>query len=409
MVGVLHRCATYFVGTGLFGMWQDSGDEGFIRVGSDVVPMQSSCREDNGPSQPLQRLLRTETAAAKAMQQVHGMWELERRKVPFIGPFEAPSSALDGDRQMKWCKLVGEEEYVKHPFLAASLSYAKAAASEVPPVERVELLGQLRRCSWAVMPEEGETDELGWQYASGFSYNWGWTPEQTSLSQVRRRFWIPSFYQDAEDAELVTTPTLLQSQSTQPRLEKLASTLLVQKGLDAPGSNVIFDEDICEMSLDLLREQVEAADWAEEDSLMAVYFRKLGAKDLEISAWGTAHSTVKGKLRSVEYRMPLPPQPMCPSESRMQGTYHVASSDAKVVLESATMALDVPIGSTFNVISCDSFTVRNGKLRMTRSCAVEWLASCWVKGMVEKQTVAQGAEKARLVAGAIREWAVRAA
>merc|ERR1712151_1457236 len=90
---------------------------------------------------------------------------------------------------------------------------------------------------------------------------------------------------------------------------------------------------------------------------------------------------VKGKVRSVEYQMSLPPAPMCPQETRCTATWHVVASPYKVVLESVTMSLDVPFGTSFNVVTCDTFTSdeASGRTHMVRTCGIEWVEVIWMR------------------------------
>merc|ERR1712232_374501 len=140
------------------------------------------------------------------------------------------------------------------------------------------------------------------------------------------------------------------------------------------------------------------------------YWREIGAKDLVISAWadGTSAAAVRGRVRSVEYRMPVD-APMCPKETRVQSMWHVLVLDGTVVLESASMSLDVPMGTSFNTVVCDTFTIEGGSLRMVRSCAFEWVQSSWMKSLVEKTAQPELQKVGKKVASMVVRWARTAA
>merc|ERR1712232_1492001 len=140
------------------------------------------------------------------------------------------------------------------------------------------------------------------------------------------------------------------------------------------------------------------------------YWREIGAKDLVISAWadGTSAAAVRGRVRSVEYRMPVD-APMCPKETRVQSMWHVLVLEGMVVLESASMSLDVPCGTSFNTVVCDTFTAERGRLRMVRSCAFEWVQSSWMKSLVEKTAQPELQQVGKQVASMIVRWARTAA
>eukprot|EP00435_Cladocopium_sp_Y103_P072912 s597_g41.t1 len=171
-------------------------------------------------------------------------------------------------------------------------------------------------------PVDGETDELGWQC------------------------WQPCFYTDADDEA-----------GGQDR----APISLIQHKAPSTAKQPIFEQVLGEISLELLGQSLESDDWKDPDSLMAFYWEETGAMDLDISPWSDGSSfasVVKGKVRTIEMRSP---------ETRVQSTWHIVVLPDKVLLESVTMSLDVPCGTMFNVISCDSFTMQDGKLKMSRT------------------------------------------
>merc|ERR1712048_564852 len=111
---------------------------------------------------------------------------------------------------------------------------------------------------------------------------------------VRRRCWVPNFgLAENEDEGL-------------PR--KAPMTYIKQKGLSTPA--VVFEGDVGEVSLEALGVELEAErPWEAnaEGGLMAMYFHKIGAFDMDVGAWaaGGAAKDVQGKARYIEYRKPL--------------------------------------------------------------------------------------------------------
>merc|ERR1712113_1248485 len=101
---------------------------------------------------------------------------------------------------------------------------------------------------------------------------------------------------------------------------------------------------------------------------MAQYFETVGhCSEIELGGWVDLPG-VQGRTRSVECRALVPPAPMCPKDTRCNQTWHVVNTPDKVVLESVNMSLDVPYGTSFNVIACVTFTIDSGRVRMVRTC-----------------------------------------
>lgn len=315
------------------------------------------------------------------------MWELERYMVTGWG---APSLPMDGAKKMKWCA-IEDGDYVRHPLVHPDAKKDDCAASEVPPVEKVEFAGQLRKCKWCIQPEDSVTDDLGWQYGNIFSDSGGsWKNRMHSYSTVRRRRWIPTFYQDEE----VALP---------PRKH---STWLGQKGL--PRKQVLLEVALGTISLHTLAEQFEAENWELAGGLMAKYFEAIEATNMDVESWATGEAvrSIQGKVRSLSAKIPLPRQPMCPPFSRIQMTWHAGQPDEnRLVLEQLSMALDVPCGTCFNTLICDTFTVKDGVTQMVRTWAVEWLQSTWLKSAIENGAPGELVKKGELFAKLITEWA----
>ena len=98
---------------------------------------------------------------------------------------------------------------------------------------------------------------------------------------------------------------------------------------------------------------------------------------------------------------------MCPKESRCACTWHVVCEDDRCLLESVIMSLDVPYGTCFNVIKCDTFSrdEKSGNTVLERKFSLEWVKGCWIKSLVEasvpKEVKADGEQWAQL----IKKWA----
>merc|ERR1712046_447010 len=94
-----------------------------------------------------------------------------------------------------------------------------------------------------------------------------------------------------------------------------------------------------------------------------------GATEREIGAWEDRDGIVqarqvRGNLRIVKMRVPVPPAPMCPASTKITQTVHVLAEDDQVIKETSTMSWDVPYGDCFNVVIRDTFTLAdNGGIR----------------------------------------------
>ncbi|CAE7466379.1 Ces2c, partial [Symbiodinium pilosum] len=375
-LGALQKSAMYFVGADLFGIYEDDAE----KKKKQSVPAAN-------------KLVRSASMISpEAVLKEASMWELERRTNIFRQNWKTPYFLHDGVAKMKWVSFEGSN-YARHPFIPEGVDEEKIAASDIPPVEMVEFLGERRRCAWSTCPVEGETDELGWQYSTDFVLgNTGWLPYCASMSFVRRRCWTPSFYTDAEDDS---------------KSRDRAPTTILQNKAPSTAKFPIFEQVLGDISLEALGQSLESDDWRDPDCLMNFYWQEMGSMDLEISQWsdgGSFASAVKGKVRTIEMRSPVPPAPMCPKETRVQSTWHIVILEDKVLLESVSMSLDVPCGTNFNVIACDTFSVEDGKLKMVRTCGIEWLQSTWLKSMIEQNVPPQLAAVGERMAKVVGRW-----
>mmetsp|Transcript_140637 Transcript_140637/g.366138 ORF Transcript_140637/g.366138 Transcript_140637/m.366138 type:complete len:641 (+) Transcript_140637:88-2010(+) len=398
-LGHLHRFATYFTGAGLFGMWQELGAEEAPPPETPMGNIVTTRRLQRGGSTPCMKDMVAD------LEQQAIVWELERRTSVFSEDWRAPFLPHDGQKQMKWTTL--GEHYLCHPFLLRrGVRDHEAANSDRPPINEVEVLGQMRPCAWHVVVDE-EGDCEGWQYAVDFYLqSQYWQPSCGFWSHVRRRKWRPTFGM----AEVGGASTRLAENSLEEKETKLTNrvktTLLDEK---VTTTEPILDMDIGEISLEELAEALEVDDWQAVGNLMTRYFEALRASDMEVGPWASgqgAAARVKGKVRSIEMKVPVPPQPMCPPETRCLSTWHVVSTPSKVVLESVTMSLDVPYGTCFNVIACDTFTIDEvtGHTRMCRACGIEWVKSTWLKSMVEASVPGEVQKLALNWVDVLKEW-----
>lgn len=374
----LTKSTIHFLGTDLFGTYQDSATELQIMAHRSTSTISLAS--------PSHQRARAQTRYAGDLLRQSEMWELERRGNIFQQDWRVPFLPHDGAAKMKWCAF--EDKYIRHPFLSEQVDPAKVSASEIPPVEKVDFLGQVRKCTWSTAPTEGETDELGWQYAADFLLtNEFWQPYCSTFSLVRRRCWKPTFYNDVEEV-----------------VRRKPSSFVKQKGLSVGN---IFEADVGEIPLEKLGEALIADDWKSEGGLMARYFKATGTQDLDIGEWadgGASIAAVEGKVRSIEMRVPVPPAPMCPKQTRVTSTWHVAVFEHQVLLECVAMSLDVPCGTCFNTVSCDTFTVEKGRMKMVRTCGIEWIQSSWTKSLVESNAPPQLAKVAQTLAGVVQNW-----
>jgi len=209
---------------------------------------------------------------------------------------------------------------------------------------------------------------------------------------VRRRCWKPIFKDEQGTLE-------------EEALGAQATTMVEAAKL---GEQEIFETDIGPISLEALASAFLADDWL-DGGLMTTKFASQAGHDIEVGPWASgigAAAQVRGKLRTLAMRLPPPPAPMCPKETRISATYHVLSEPGEVILESSTMSLDVPYGMYFNVMVCDTFTINEntGHLQMARSFALQWLKSSWMQSVIESKVPDALVQDARSFADVIRKW-----
>merc|ERR1712107_267839 len=146
-LGVLHKCVTYFLGADLFGAWQGPDEKVASPEPEPVKRPPTPVYRSNSLLEPEEVLLSS------------SMWELERRANPWITglntvEWKVPNLPHDGIAKMKWvgCE---NEIYKRHEFISEEADMTRIAASEVPPVESVNFLGQQRKCTWSTHPVDG--------------------------------------------------------------------------------------------------------------------------------------------------------------------------------------------------------------------------------------------------------------
>lgn len=383
-LGQLHKCATHFTGAGLF--------DGLHRAN----PLSS--KGGTSPTSPSRNGSGAVTfLTAQDLEKQTTVYQLERRATIW-NDWVAPFLPHDAQKKCTWVAI--DERYTRHPWIPADMSNEAAAAKETPPITHADVLGGRRSCTWEPVvdwqPPQGcgkcATDAEGWEYAADFYVSEHlWFSAVSAFSYVRRRRWKPDFSQsEACEAE--------------PAGE------LAQKGLaEAIGSaKELLRADIGEVPLKLLEATLLQDDWLAEGSLTARYFRVSGAHDIQVGPWavGGAAALVSGRVRSLEWRTPLPPAPLCPKETRCTGTWHVAADDSRVILESVSMSLDVPYGDTFNVITCDTFSIdeKTGRTCMVRTCAIEWVKSTWMQSVLETNVALEVGKAGAHMRDAVKQY-----
>mmetsp|Transcript_65761 Transcript_65761/g.175163 ORF Transcript_65761/g.175163 Transcript_65761/m.175163 type:complete len:371 (-) Transcript_65761:29-1141(-) len=346
---------------------------------------------------------RAPSSAASLQTQLENdntVWELERRVTIWHQQWHTPFLPHDGHKKKRWMAIMNGS-YAPHPSLPTTTSGTSFSEWSAPPIAAVEFLGEERRCSWQTLVD-AKSDEKGWQYAVDFyGSDSQWTSYPCGFSHVRRRRWTPTFSSQSMMNVIATDAP------TNGRLQKRSrakSTLLDSKGLST-SEKTVFAGDIGAAALDTLARALEVDDWESTKQLMALYFQSVKAEDLVIQEWTTLHG-VKGKTRTVEMKVPVAPMPMCPAETRVHQTWHVSSAPAKIILESVTTSLDVPYGTTFNVVVCDTFTCKENStcVHMVRTCAVDWVSSIWLTSLVEQNVHTQVREAGERWAGLLQEW-----
>jgi len=395
-LGYFDKCASFFTGSGLFGIWQQStGDQMSATMTERANRVLARARTASSPA-----------SVQAQLEQECTIWELQRRVSIWSSSWHRPFLPHDGQKKQKWMILT-EAGYAPHPYLAmASLDSPKANSKAAePPIEAVNFLGHDRACTWRAVVD-ANSDAEGWQYAVDFySEPEQWTPYSCSFSHVRRRKWYPIFTQlSLESLENFCAPSQEMARIVSDPVSRANTTILADKGLHQSQVEVVTSE-IGAISLESLGQALESEDWKSPGQLMAMYFEEVQAEDLEVHEW-TSLAGVHGKARSIDMRVPVPPAPMCPKETRCQSTWHVSVSKSKVVLESVTMSIDVPYGTSFNVVVCDTFTCSEGsdQICMVRSCALDWVSSIWLKKMVEQNVPIQIKAVGERWVGVLKRW-----
>jgi len=343
-----------------------------------------------------------EDEADQMMRSVMPVWELERRTTIFQQDWRAPFLPHDAQKASKWMSI--RDRYMPHPLIFSNVSNTEddAARCETPPIKEVTFPGCTFSCNWEVCVDE-TSDADGWQYAVDFylddSY-WGDRPG--GFSHVRRRKWKPIFSTKEMSVESSS------HEPQQPVRHSVQSMLIADKAL--PPSRTVLEADLGVVPLHLLAANLEAEDWSDTENVMMMYFDKAGIQLEKIGHWTSGVESdykVQGKLRTLDMKVPVPPAPFCPAESRCDSTWHVASDEGMVILESIVKTLDVPFGKCFNVIKTDVFTLdrESGHTKMVRTMSFDWIESCWSKKMVEAQVPQELHKDAEQWAMVLKRWA----
>jgi len=346
-VATLHRCTEVFTGQGVF-----------ERI---TLPLRAS----SGVPGAKEILEIRDHVEHESMN----ICELERRRNVLGEDWQAPFLPIDqAIAPSKWTHLDSERRvYTTHPALPPNLT--NTADSEGPPISTLVALGRRRTCKWSIVVDD-DTDSDGWQYGLWrFSTDPSiWQKDRGVMSQVRRRRWKPEF---AVDDESKSMPAISRSVSSLMSERKLSKQALIQ-------------QDMGNLPLATLGAWLEADDWLVPGSFMAEYFSDQEQKDIEVDQWAD-NNKVEGKLRSVRMRAPVPPQPMCPKETRANQTWHVTVEADRVLVETSTMSLDVPYGTSFMVVICHTFTINpeTQTTAMVSTYALDWVQSTWLKSTIE--------------------------
>eukprot|EP00931_Biecheleriopsis_adriatica_P102325 TRINITY_DN77310_c0_g1_i1.p1 TRINITY_DN77310_c0_g1~~TRINITY_DN77310_c0_g1_i1.p1 ORF type:complete len:653 (+),score=153.40 TRINITY_DN77310_c0_g1_i1:28-1986(+) len=328
---------------------------------------------------------------AKQLEGTNEVWELQRRTAILMEDWQKPFLPIDSSVQFATWTVLNEAtgEYVFHPQLSETESWNDRSPG--PPIERMFALGCDRQCEWKVLKHEDLTDEDGWQY-SGLSFSTArsaWMNHCGHFSLIRRRLWRAEF------------PDLSGGPMEIPR-----STLAE---LTCKKTDSIYTEELGDLPLATLAEWLEADDWEAEGTFMAASLEDQGASERQIEPWASEdHAEAKkvhGKLRTLKMRVPVPPQPMCPPTTMVEQTVHVWVEADQVTKETATLSLDVPYGTCFRTVICDTFTVTaGGATQMERRFGLEWLQSTMMKSMIEMNVPPNLIEDAKKGVAFMKRW-----
>lgn len=121
----------------------------------------------------------------------HTVWELQRRRFPYMDSWQHPFLLHDGERRWKW---VDSNMTDKHPLLEFTDRKA-AVLHESPPLSAPDGWQGVGVWQLSISPR---TDPDGWQYAFDFGrHEGGWVPHNTG-GFVRRRQWSRQYIRDSE-------------------------------------------------------------------------------------------------------------------------------------------------------------------------------------------------------------------
>lgn len=316
-------------------------------------------------AQKMNLLLESIAHTAKEQEDQTTIWEFQRQplgenwQTPFLPP------------NMKWVAI--DDFYMQ-------------SLGKKPPVD------------WKPVKDTG-TDAEGWQYSglfegcfpglarahtALFSSSSHWHSRRFTFQNFRRRRLKPVM-----EGEVVP--------------EAVSPSQVVERG----PTKVVFEADLGIFPLAALISSLNADDWTSGDSPVASYLKAVSATEVSFGAWTAGQNTsgISGKARTMEMRMPLPPAPMRPKDTRCTTIWHLIANPTKVALESVVTSYDVPYGTCFNVVKCDTFYLdEDSHVRYVRTVAMEWLKPCWVRTIVETNAFAEVGRDGAKMAEVVKQW-----
>lgn len=263
----------------------------------------------------------------------------------------------------------------------------------------MQSLGKKPPVDWKPVKDTA-TDAEGWQYSGFFegcfpgiarahsalfSSSSHWNSRRLAFQNFRRRRLKPVMEGEVVVPEAVS-PT----------------AQIMERG----PVKVVFEADLGILPLAALISALNADDWT-ADSPVSCYLKAVSASEVSFGAWTAGQNTsgISGKARTMEMRMPLQPAPMRPKDTRCTIIWHLIANPMKVALESVVTSYDVPYGTCFNVVKCDTFYLdEDSHIRYVRTVAMEWLKPCWVRAIVETNAFAEVGRDGAKMAEVVKQW-----
>lgn len=149
----------------------------------------------------------------------------------------------------------------------------------------------------------------------------------------------------------------------------------------------VFTADLPALTIEKVTEVLSLQnDWPVQKSCWTT------CTDIKSTPWADSRRVAKTKMRRFQFRMPLPPAPMCPSSSSMTVLCRLGCSERRVVLVQEACTHEVPYGENFLVQDITVFQILpSGGVSMQKYASVKWVSNLpfiarWMKPIIESQS-----------------------